>query len=369
VFTLHWECATYTARSIIVIKYEKFAARVAEAMKRLGLPPRQAGLDHVFADYRQARFWRRSEVIRGYVESVSLRENGLPDLSVARARLLPRLRERSYHDFLRLRGLPARIPRLDLADNLCVELMYEATRNIAVIDEEQLARWGASFDECYWHALENLRRRSREPFALVAPGVYVGPWRDGSAAARLVLTDLLLSLSVKGLPVAVAPHRDLLFVTGSADYEGLAVLAQLVVASRDHQQLLSTVPMCWTGERWATYLPPPYHPRHQAMKRLHLHAAAREYREQKALLEAAGRRNVIELVVTEDRDTGRPYSMCTVRPDAVPALIPLVDVIAPVDAAPIPWETIAPALAPQGMWPERFELKEFPARRRPSVVP
>jgi hypothetical protein len=58
-------------------------------------------------------------------------------------------------------------------------------------------------------------------------GIWISTWNDVYDASRMLLTDMIHRLPVHGEPVAVIPCRDKLFVTGSLDDEGVALIATL----------------------------------------------------------------------------------------------------------------------------------------------
>ncbi len=338
---------------------------------RLVLGQHQLSLRSAFADYLQAAFWRRHEVIKSYVESIKIMESGLPDLATARPCLLPRLRERRFYERMLLRGTVSHVARTPFADNFFLELAYDAPRNIVSIDRGHLDDWGISFHDGLAIALDNLRARSRQPWLRPAAGVYVSPWRDNHAAARLALSDLVRGLAVKGEPVAVAPHRDLLVVTGSKDPDGLALMAHLVQTNLHQPRLMSTAPLRFDGQRWSLFTST-FPGTFNSVKKLHVMAEDLEYREQKQALDAVhddrGERIIVsDYQLTESPQNGRLQSYCVWDEAHIPSLLPRTDLIVFVDKSgrkrAVAWDVVEELVGPmrvEGIYPERWRVDHFP---------
>ena len=125
--------------------------------------------------------------------------------------------------------------------------------------EGQLSTWGVDFDQAFEAAVSNLRAMSKEPFIKAAPGFYLSPWHDGYDSARILLPNLFEQCEVKGSPVAMLPHQDLLIVTGSEDDEGLERMASLVEEKLVGPRFLSGIPLI-LGQHWSPFELPRSHP-------------------------------------------------------------------------------------------------------------
>lgn len=66
-----------------------------------------------------------------------------------------------------------------------------------------------------------LRAYRAADFECVAQGTYRSSIGDGFDSTRLLLTDEIRALDLKGAPVAAVPHRDVLWITGAEDVDGL----------------------------------------------------------------------------------------------------------------------------------------------------
>lgn len=140
-------------------------------------------------------------------------------------------------------------------------------------------------------AKENLRRKSRERIEKVHACLYVLPWQDSYAAARLTLPELFKDLDVDGDPVALAVHRDLVLVTGSEDVAGLALMAVTAEGALDEPYPVSRRTLVLRNFEWSEFvvqkLPLPY-------KKLALADTAAAYNDQHELL--------VELMKREGED-------------------------------------------------------------------
>jgi hypothetical protein len=369
-----------------MITEAQFATRLAQEIRKLGiegieydaahfrlvLGQHQLNLKGAFADYQQAAFWRRHEVIKSYVESVKLMENGLPAFASVKPYLLPRLRERRFYERMLMRGAVSHVARTPFTDSFFLELVYDAPRNLVAVDRGHLDDWGIDLQQGLAIAIDNLRARSKQQWLTPASGVYVSPWRDNHAASRLALSDLIRGLAVKGDPVAVAPHRDLLIITGSKDPDGLAFMAQLVHTNLSQPRLMSLAPLVFDGQRWL-----PFTHRLGPVKKLNLLAADLEYREQKQVLESIHEERgetlyVAEHQVTDTPHTGKLQSACVWDERRLPALLPRCDVVHFLDAAgrvrTVDWDVVEEMVGPmrvEGVHPERWRVDHFPG----SVLP
>ncbi len=116
---------------------------------------------------------------------------------------------------------------LPYADVLGVGLVIENGGTPFQVRYSDLDRLGLSVEVAIEIAVENLMRKSVEPFRVVQAGFYVSSWRDSYDGARLLLPDLFANLQVDGEIVAMAPTPDTVLVTGSKDVEGISLLTSL----------------------------------------------------------------------------------------------------------------------------------------------
>ncbi len=142
------------------------------------------------------------------------------------------------------------------------------------------SRWGVAYEKALRDARANLLEISGEPFESPQPGLYVSPWRDNHDASRLLLTNRIRRLDVKGDHVAMVPNRDTLLVTGSADFAGLARMAEIATAAMDEPYWVSGLPVRLTDGGWARFMPDAEHPSFRDFKSLRTRSIGVDYGEQ-----------------------------------------------------------------------------------------
>lgn len=301
----------------------------------------------------------------------------LPDTFLAAApRLLPRMRSRAWlalDDLEReVRGFPrSPVPYREIADDLVAEV---ADRSGVSVDEAQLARWGASFDEALEAALDNLGTAAGSGgFARTADGetgVWAAAWNDGADAARILLPEVLGTLDLQGTPVALVP-TDAAFIVGDLaqprGLQALVTLAEAALRSRRSVPVSGTFLTLrdgawtkWEGDRYAVTP--------DVIRRLREPLALRLHARQKFLLEQRGD----GLAVPEVREVRFPDCNrleCTWT-EGGPTALPGVEAVTLVRAdgtrlGEVPWDRLARVLgarlAPLGLQPERYRVEEFPS--------
>src|SRR5205823_2165204 len=172
-----------------------------------------------------------------------------------------------------------------LNDQLEVEVVYDHPSSMSSIALETLAEWGIDLEEAIRTGRANLRERTAGTFEQLRSGVFVSPWHDNYDASRLLLTELISRLDVRGDPVALLPHRNNLFLAGSDDEAGLGRIAQLAEPLLDDPHRVTGRAFVWRDGRWQLYLPAERHPHHETFRRLVTLTVAEDYNEQRAVLE------------------------------------------------------------------------------------
>ena len=358
----------------MAIANDAFASKMMKALARAGVdglrydPGRFAlvrsdgrgefflGSAHQF--YNEASFWTRGRVLKHYAATMFNRPlfEYPATFDEARGNLVPVVHSLAYLDIAELLGLTGPNPPetvegrpryVPLAGSLAVGLAYDTPLALGSFPASQLDQWGVSFDDAMKAARYNLSVRSRDPMEQVAPGLFMAPWQDANAAGRLVLTELLTRLPVKGDVIASVPGRDYLLVAGSDDTDALA--AMVVVIEKALAQPKGNTPELYRldGTTWRPYRLPADHPLAAKHAELLAGLASDDYREQKKLIEALhARRNIDVAVATHfamRRDDGSVYSYC-VWPDR-PASLPQAEMIAVTNGAGeprlFPWDAVA----------------------------
>lgn len=262
-------------------------------------------LHNAYNEYCGAPRRQRKRTLRFFAAS-QLESGSTPDsFEEARANLLPRVRERFYHEAVALRmrieGTEwTEVPRRVLAEDFTVEVVYDTPHAVASVNEETLDTWGVTLAEAMEVARDNLWRISNEPFEQVRPGLHVSGWHDAHDASRLILHDLIWQLPVKGDHVVAVPCRNVLIVTGSEDPDNLDAMAKLTHdVLREDPRPMTGFALRLEGTDWVRFTPPEGHPAHGAFRLLELISAERDYSEQEELLNAVHRREGTDIFVAK----------------------------------------------------------------------
>lgn len=271
---------------------DKFAARMMRELKRqegdqrIVYKPKDFSLEfpekpgnrmflfNAYTDYAAAPFSRRSDVIRRYASAgLSMREQSGKEVPYAEAKeqLLPRVRERLYHESVRLLTLRDKGPAKDsfvirpLADDLTLELVRDLPDSIVSVSRKTLEEWKVSFEEALAVAKDNLWKRSNRDFLQHPDGLYISAWQDTHDASRLYLHDLVWQLPVKGAHVAMIPNRNYLLVAGSEDPAALLAMIVFAEAALKESRPMTGVAYRLDGSTWVPFLPPASSPAYERM--------------------------------------------------------------------------------------------------------
>ena len=209
-------------------------------------------------------------------------------------------------------------------------------------------------------------------------GVYAGPWQDCNVPSRLLLPEIIRRLNVYGAPVAIAPDWNTLLVTGSEDTSGQKFILDFASeASKTATRALAPRPLVLRADEWLDHLPDSGSPLINDYAALRQQALAREYAQQKALLDKLYAKTGVDkfvasfnLMQDEETKMQRSYSIWN---RGFPTLLPQSDLIFLVDPekpkgsniiCKISWdratELLAGMMCPEGMYPERFSVTAFP---------
>ncbi len=342
-------------------------------------------LANFFDEYLSGPPEQRDEV---FARLARVRE--LPDmpetLAEARPNLLPVVRSRTFFEQLPLvmksePGKPAPIAWKPLGGFLGVGLAFDGPDTLRYLGPGELARWGLSFEQALGIAMENLRPRSTEPLEQLAPGTCKAPWEDNYAASRLLLDEVVRRCPVKGTPVVLVPHRDLLLITGSEDEDGLHQVATRSLRAVMAARAVDGRAMRLTPQGWVPFMPERLNNAWPDFRKLELFTRARDYDEQTQQLEKLYEEKGVDLFVAAftpyEDERGRSLSYA-VWLKGVDAVLPRAEVIFFMDPALGPeappvgiarWEEVSRAagqlLAPvEGLYPERYRVKGFPTEEQ-----
>jgi hypothetical protein len=342
-------------------------------------------LGNFFDEYLATAPEQRQEVL-----SRLTRVRAMPSLpktfAEARLNILPVVRGRTFFEGLRMvvKGGPATsmpIPWKPVDGFLGAGLAFDGPDTLQYLGPDELARWGVSFDEAFSVALENLRQRSTEALEQLAPGTCQAPWEDNYAASRLLLDEVVRRCKVRGTPVVLVPHRDLLLITGSEDEDGLHKVASKALRAMMAPRALDGRAMRLTARGWVHFMPERLSNAWADFRKLELFTWTRDYEEQTQRLEklyAEKGEDVFVAAYTPYQDErGRSISYA-VWLKGVDAVLPRAEVIFFMDPAlgeeapPVGiarWEDVAKAagdlLVPvEGLYPERYRVKGFPSEEQ-----
>lgn len=345
-------------------------------------------LQNAYEEYCAAPWHRRLGILRRWAGiSIQIDKSPIPPTyREAQPNLLPRVRERAYHSLTALQAEVAGLAPFNfcfqpLCDHLGVELVYDLPDSIAIISQDTLDGWGVGFRLGLDVACRNLAEHSGGRFDRHAAGVYVSPWKDNHDASRLILIELLRELPVKGDHVAMVPNRDTLIITGSEDVKGLATMAELTEQAMSEPRFMTGIPVKLQWDRWVPHRLDPGHPLSPRFDLLRLETTARDYAEQKNLLERLRQKTgedvyVAEFNAVQNRETGKLRSYCVWSKDVV-TLLPRTDQVCfyaddrPEEtriAASGPWsrvrDIVGDRMVQKFSYPERYLVETFPTEEQ-----
>jgi hypothetical protein len=318
---------------------------------------------------------------------------GAPDAGQSRGRLLsrvvPRIRDRAWFSAIRRQAElelgsdetsieELMLPFQPLNQELAMHLATELPTSLSEISNDRLDAWGLTFEELYEHAVRNLRERSQRAFDESEAGLFVSPYRDSLDASRMVLTDLIEALPVKGRPVVIAPTHDALLVAGDEDPIALQQLAAKAEEALAGPRVNSAITFRLEAGVWVPWLPERGNPAWGRLRILQLQSTAAMYARQREVLSALLRANEHDIVVMPLRVLRTAQGdivTTTVWTDGQDALLPKTDrlefVRLPPDGNPLRAETwstrwdvaqrlVGHLMQSTGDIPERFRVSEFP---------
>ncbi|MFL5322164.1 MAG: hypothetical protein ACJ790_21080 [Myxococcaceae bacterium] len=214
-----------------------------------------------------------------------------------RQRLLPRIRSNAYFAAQELHrkiveraegesGAELSLPHQMLNDELGVHLVFDLSEEAADVNDARMEGWTREFAPLYRMSLEHLRERTQENMHAIKPGLFASTISDSHDAARVLLTERLDALPLKGEQVVMLPHLDLLLVTTTDNQAGLVEMARLGLQAAQQPYGLSGTAFKRTANGLVPWLPPVTHVAWDPLKMAQLPSQTRAYSRQKELLEA-----------------------------------------------------------------------------------
>jgi hypothetical protein len=342
-------------------------------------------LANVYAEYCQAEAAGRATLLKRFLHScIATKSYELPeDFDDIHPDLLPVVRSRFYLESAILQskfrgGEGLDMPQMVIGEHLALSLVYDLPTAMRSISQKDLELWNVTFYEAVEAARQNLEQMGEIKFAVLDGRVYASASGDNYDASRLVLLDLIRRFEVRGEHVAMVPNRDTLIVTGSEDDEGLAIMSKIAKDSFDKPRPISTVALRLEGDEWLPWLPAADSPHFADYHELKLRTLGAEYNDQKELLdgilEQTGERVLVaSFSALQNKETGRVASY-SVWSEGVESLLPQTDAVmffrptAPDDGKIVAggawehvWQIVGDLMEPQGLYPERYRVREFPS--------
>ncbi len=393
----------YLGRLLDRFAYSRFAARLLRAIRdsseaddefqfdpaeqritriRDGEPVGVMNLGNIYGNYRQLPFSHRGEFIRACVRSLALaHRRELPDdFESASHDLRPRIWPRAAVEQERLRGRIgdqgsslADLPHEPIGEHLLACLAYDWPESVQSITAENLEDWGVSVYEAMEVARRNLEETTTS-YGKIGENLYCFNSGDTYDASRLILVDRIASFELAGRPVAMAPTRDHLLITGSEDEEGLSMMAELAAQVQGGPYSLGAGALILEEGEWIDWMPPPHSAAYPRFKRMAVQWLGSLHAEQKRLLEAARSPDdedapFVATFSAVEKPSGEVISYCVWGED-VDSLLPVTDRIVIMKhgndrpAAIADWHQIAPLvgdlLEPTDHYPPRFRARRIP---------
>ena len=297
-------------------------------------------LHNAYNDYRTARFSQRNQVIRKYaavMDTISMESEMDICYADAKKAILPRVRERYYHESLRLVSLrdsgqeTRSFPTRDFAEGLTLELVRDLPDSVAILGDKTLEKWEVSFEDALAVAKENLWKLSNQEFLRHPSGLYVSPWQDTHDASRIFLHDLIWQLKVKGDHVAMIPNRNYLLIAGSDDPDALLAMTEVAGLALNENRPMTGTAYRLEGSKWVPFLPPASSAAYLPMLMAATQTLVADHVEQKSMLEAifkkSGRDVFVASLSVMKRADGSLWSWTSWIDGITDALMPMADYV------------------------------------------
>ncbi len=334
-------------------------------------------LSNAYADYCKATEADRATVIDDYVRSM-LAEPAI-DKSVSRQSLLPAVRGRALHEFmdlmLTLGGAKVNGGRYHrtLGSDIAVGVAMDGESQISLLTDETIGDLGFSYEQALQIATDNLRRASDDNWIEVGPSLFQSGWNDDYDPSRLLLTDLIRRLPVKGDPVALAIDNNTLLVTGSKNKQGLWEMSRLgrrMLAEATRPLSGQAITLVEGG--WVDFLPGDAELR--PLTDVQREQLSRDYEQQKGLLERLYEMRREDVFVASymlfQRKGSEELTSYAVWTKGVLTLLPHTDRIAFADPDTmtqfdVSWSAVqriaGHRMKKADVYPERYRVDDFPS--------
>ena len=335
------------------------------------------GLHNLYGNYVATKPRDRAQMLRNWF--AALRSQYVPEsFDEARGNLMLMLRHRSE----RLQALMhTKIPDEDFlsrpfSEDLELAIVLDRPEAVLRITRKHLATWGAADELVYEVATHNLRLKSADAWAAVAPGVFLSQWHDVFDATRVIFSDLIHRVPAEGNRVVMIPDRSNVLVAGERDPAAVVKMIELALSLYDQDKYqLSAQPLILRDGEWVPY-PVPDSLAYQVRSRT-LGALAERYNIQKQLLEKSPREDIFvaSLLVAGSQEKRDVFSIGTWA-TGVRTLLPKADVIMFGDAVEnmfrVRWDDVVRVIGalPQepDLWPVRYRAETYPTEEQIAAL-
>ena len=331
-------------------------------------------LNNARRDFCKAEAADRYDVLLSYVAASTTVSESIASPANA-DNLMPAVRARSYFATLDLQSiLDGRTPGdfesvQSLGSDIVVQIARDSETMLAYLTTDGIAKTKMSPPQALQAALTNLRKRSSAHWLEVGSGLYVSNWHDSYDASRLLLTDMIRQLSLKGDPVAMAPDPDTLLVTGSADIPNLLQMSKLAKKYlQDATRPLSGQAIILQGDQWVDFIPEDR--KLQPLVNVQRERLYVDYDQQQSMLQRHVGDDIFvakyDLLDHEKLGGLRSYATW---PESVHTLLPRTDLVGFIkddsdDMMLVPWaiaqQIVGKRMSPTDWYPPRYEVTSFP---------
>jgi hypothetical protein len=261
------------------------------------------------------------------------------------------------------------------AEHLAICVAHDDAASKRYLTAADLAKWGVPAAEVFRVALDNLKKLPCRFWEHLDDGRVLSSAADDSYdSARMLLLEIFEQMPIRGKPVVMVPHPNLLMITGTDDPQGLSLVLQRAKEVLSEPLAIGPFAFCRSEFGWQPWTPE-YSPEdRRTLDRLMLDMRERDYaRQQKVLADrefarpAADQQFIASYKRLRQELVAGIQTMC-VWTKSAPSLLPKTDAIAFVDGTEakglVPWSLVAnemkAELKPVGLYPERYAVRSFP---------
>jgi hypothetical protein len=275
-------------------------------------PPSTINLANMYQTFLREPRSRRAECVRSLARGIlTSTKELLKDFDLVGADLRPRLWPGASFEQVCLKNIlgggpvqPKPLLSESIGEHLLLSLAYDRPQAVQSLDDDNLTDWGVTFYEAMEVARQNLQE-STVAYGKIGDGFYSFISGDTYDASRITLVQRTEGLEVNGKVVAMVPNRDSLFVTGSEDEAGFAIMAAMAEKALEQPYSLSAVPLSFEDGAWQDWLPPEGHPLHRTFEKIRINWIGPLYHEQVQLLNAIHEKQGIDIFVANYSAIGK----------------------------------------------------------------